>query len=138
MYVILGNSVFDLTYPISSIIALFVESSFISLSVYIADFIIAHGIEAARIRIMSIVANVLVPVVFSLLLEMFPILLFQRDYSSIIGYVLPVIVWIVLGELFLRDLDFKKKAMIAVLGYGLFLFFNAIHLQAIIHSVIHL
>ena len=118
---------FDIAFPVASITALIVESALITLAIALADFAISHGIELKRILMMSGLAYLLVPIVGSLLGSYLPALTI---------YLLPLLVWVILGEIFLKELDFRKKAIVAGLGYIIFLIFGIIQLPGIIISLL--
>jgi hypothetical protein len=132
------NSLVDLSLPISSLIAIFMGSSLISLSISISNIVIAHNIDSGRIRLMAIAAYAATPFLASLITTAFPFFLFHRDYSDMLSMLLPLAVWIALGEFFIKGVGYGKKLLIAMLGYSLFLAFNLIHLQSLIGSIIKL
>ena len=117
---------FDLTNPVSSLISLVVETVIIVMAISLANVIITHGINIKRIFVMALLAYLLTPIVGYFLVSFLPA----------IPYLLPLIVWIVLGELILKDIDFKKKAIVAAIGYVIFIILSFIGFSGIIHSLI--
>jgi len=117
---------FDLTNPVSSLISLVVETVIIVMAISLANVIITHGINIKRIFVMALLAYLLTPIVGYFLVSFLPA----------IPYLLPLIVWIVLGELILKDIDFKKKAIVAAIGYVIFIILGFIGLSGIIHSLV--
>ena len=80
--------------------------------VMVADLIMAHQMEAKRIFLMSIVSYFLVPIV------VLAVGLFMSLPGAVAGYVVPLVVWIILGEVLLKS-EFKKKALVAVIAFVL-------------------
>ena len=138
MYMALGTQILDITAPLSGILAVLIESSIIYYAIMLADGLLSHNIEAARVRIMAIAAYIATPILFSLTEQMFPVFLFRQDYSELLSLLLPLAIWIILGEFFLKGTALWKKTAVALLAYGIFLFFTAIRLQAIIGSYIRI
>jgi len=117
---------FDLTNPVSSLISLVVETVIIVIAISLANIIITHGIDIKRIFVMALLAYLLTPIVGYFLVSFLPA----------IPYLLPLIVWIVLGEIILKDIDFKKKAIVAAIGYVIFIILSFIGFSGIIRSLI--
>lgn len=136
MNIYMGTNVFDISLPLSSILVVMAESAAIYYAVMLADVIITHRIESGRIRAMSIASYLVSPVIISLITEMFPIFLFKTDYAEMLSFVAPLAVWMILGEIFIRDLTAWKKLFIASLGYAIFLLFNFTGILSIMGSIL--
>lgn len=138
MNLYMGTNLFDISLPLSSILVILAESAAIYYAVMLADAIISHRIESGRIRSMSIASYLVSPVIISLITEMFPIFLFKTDYAEMLSLVAPLAVWMILGEIFIRELKPWKKLFIASLGYAIFLVFNFTGILGILGSIIRL
>lgn len=138
MNLYMGTNLFDISLPLSSILVILAESAAIYYAVMLADAIISHRIESGRIRAMSIASYIVSPVIISLITEMFPIFLFKTDYAEMLSLVAPLAVWMILGEIFIRELKPWKKLFIASLGYAIFLVFNFTGILGILGSIIRL
>lgn len=103
---------FDLAFPVSSIITELINCLLVVFAVILADYVISHGIEFKRILILSIVGYFFAPIFGYFVSPYLPIY---------IPYLLPIIFWAIAGEIILRDYDRKHRAMVAVLGYIIFL-----------------
>ncbi|MCD6092849.1 MAG: hypothetical protein J7J38_02415 [Candidatus Aenigmarchaeota archaeon] len=117
---------FDITAPVSSTISLLVECVVITISLSLANLLVEHGIEIKRIIPMALIAYFVTPIVGSLIAPSIPI----------ISYLLPLVIWVILGEFILTDIEVKKKALIAALGYAIFFVLTYINLQGLIFSLI--
>ena len=91
-----------------------------------ANLLVEHGIEIKRIIPMALIAYFVTPIVGSLIAPSIPI----------ISYLLPLVIWVILGEIILTDIEVKKKALIAALGYAIFFVLTYINLQGLIFSLI--
>jgi len=117
---------FDITAPVSSTISLLIECIVITISLSLANLLVEHGIEIKRIIPMALIAYFVTPIVGSLIAPSIPI----------ISYLLPLVIWVILGEIILTDIEVKKKALIAALGYAIFFVLTYINLQGLIFSLI--
>jgi len=117
---------FDITAPVSSTISLLIECVVITISLSLANLLVEHGIEIKRIIPMALIAYFVTPIIGSLIAPSIPI----------ISYLLPLVIWVILGEIILTDIEVKKKALIAALGYAIFFVLTYINLQGLIFSLI--
>jgi hypothetical protein len=53
-----------------------------------------------------------------------------------VPFVLPLIIWIILGEIMLKDIEIKKKAMVAIVAYVIFLLMTFLGLQNLVISIL--
>lgn len=94
---------------VGGIVADIVSMLIIFAALVIADKIIAHSVDAKRLLIMSVIAFFVAPIVGSLI----------AGYIAIpfIGYILPLIVWIILGELLIKEADMKTKLKVIIVAF---------------------
>lgn len=93
------------------IISLLINVAVTAIAIMIADKIIAHEISPKQSILMAFIAYLIVPLAFSLVLG-----LVHGIY--VIAPVLPLVAWIILGELLLKA-DRKQKAIVAVIAYAI-------------------
>ena len=100
---------------VGGIIALLVNALVAFVALVIADKVIAHSIDAKRLLIMSIVALFITPIVGALVL----------GYVSIpivvSSYLLPLVVWIILGEILIKETGMKAKLKLIVVAFVVYL-----------------
>lgn len=112
---------FDFQFPLSGIVSLIINWAVITISLVLANYAISHQIDIKKIPIMGIVAYVLSPIFTSILNPFVPLE---------VSYILPLILWIILGEFMLKEeMDLKKRALIAVLGYIIFISLSYLNIQ---------
>lgn len=98
---------------IPGIVASFVSSLIAGLVIIVADKLVAHNIEAKHAMMISGIALFITPILGA----------FAADYTALPGfvfsYLLPLAVWVVLGELLLKSdrVAKLKVAAIAFLAY---------------------
>lgn len=116
---------FNITTPISSIVTLLVGCFTITLALSLSSFLIMHEIQLKRIFLLSLLAYLLTPVISSLI-----------TLPMAIYYILPIAVWVILSEILLKKVNMKTRAIIATLGYVIFLIFIYIGLWSFVYSMI--
>ncbi|HLD85136.1 MAG TPA: hypothetical protein VI968_01120 [archaeon] len=96
---------------LGGIIATFVNALIAFVAITIADKFIGHNFEPKRTFIMAVVALFLAPIVstFAFGAGVLP------DYFSV--YLLPLILWIVLGEVLLGGEGRKTKLEVAIIAF---------------------
>lgn len=113
---------------IADVIWLAVQAIIIFVVIVVSDHIIAHGVGIKHAIIMSFAAFLLVPL----------ILFFTASGGFMLpylGYVIPLIVWIILGEILLEG-DMKNKAIVGVIAYVAYLALAFSGLQSMVTSVV--
>jgi hypothetical protein len=105
------ESVFSSLLSIGGIISLAINVIITAVAIMLSDKLIAHEISPKKSVIMAVIAYLIVPLVISIIASFAPAI-------SLFGFVLPLVAWIVLGEILLSG-DFKLKAIIAVIAYAL-------------------
>ncbi len=123
--------IFGIPMSIGGIVWLFVQTFIVFIVIVIADRVISHGVETKHALILSFAAYFLPGLIlfgFNLAGILLP--------SSIL-LVIPLLVWIGLGELMLSG-DFKTKLIVAIIGYVAFFALNASPLRAIVTSLVPL
>lgn len=103
----------------------------------ISDKIIGHEIEAKHTLIISVISLLITPIVVSLLAKymVLPGIL----ATLLVVYLLPLLVWIVLGELLIKDIDVVKKfgvMIIAFVVYTLVQMFAGSYIASFIATVV--
>ena len=96
---------------VGGIVALLVNALIVFVALVIADKIIAHSIDAKRLLIMSIISLFLAPIVGILLASYVPL------PGMVSAYAVPLLVWIILGELLIKEADFRTKLKVIVVGF---------------------
>ena len=104
------EQVFAALPSVGGVISLVINVVVTALAIMIADKVITHEVEAKHSLIMAFVAYFLLPLGLSYLIAFVPAV-------SAIAFILPLIVWIALGELLLKA-DRKQKAIVAVIAYA--------------------
>lgn len=114
---------FDMSFPVSSMVFLAVDCLLVMVAIIVSDMIISHGIEIKKVVIMSLIAYIFAPIFGSLL----------SPYIAIqIPYLLPLLFWIIVGEFLLNDLELKKRALVAALGFIIYLLMTYIGISTMI------
>ena len=112
---------------LGGIIATLVNVLIIFLALVIADKIIAHNAGVKRLLIMALIAFFLAPILGSLI----------AGYVAIpyVGLILPLVVWIILGELLIKEADMKTKLKVVVVAFVIYTFLS-LYLTPIILSLL--
>ncbi len=95
---------------IGGIVSLVFNVIITTIAIMLADKLIAHEISPKKSAIMAIISYLIVPIVVSALATALP-------FISSIAFVLPLLAWIVLGEILLSG-DRKLKAIVAVIAWA--------------------
>lgn len=112
---------------VGGVVGLLVEVLIIWIAVMVADKIIAHQIEAKHSLILAALAYFLAPL----------ILAFAAISIPFAGIIVPLLVWIVLGELLLRGSgDFKARLKVAAVAFMIYLILTILSVPAIISDMI--
>jgi len=118
------SQLFSFAYPVSSVVSLLIETFLVAAAISLSSAVIAHRIEFKRIIIMAVLAYFLTPLICGMI------------NVVAIPFVMPLLIWIVLGEVMLKDIDVKKKAMVAILAYVIFLAATLLGLQSAVISLL--
>ena len=108
----LGLSILFSLVPITieGVVSLLISTTIIFVSIVLSDAIIAHEMEAKEVLVMSFFAYFLTPLAQSLLAR----------YIPFVGFILvPLFVWFVLGEIFLRK-DSTTNMKVAILAFVIY------------------
>ncbi len=95
---------------VAGIVSLVINVVITAIAIMIADKLITHEISVKHSLLMAFIAYLIVPILFSLLFTFVPGI-------AVIGIILPLIAWIILGEILLKS-DRKQKAIVAVIAYA--------------------
>ena len=123
--------VFGIPSTVGGIAWLFVQTIIVFIVIVIADRLISHGVDARHALILSFAAYFLPGLV------LFGLNIAGVSLPGSILLVLPLLIWIGLGELLLEG-DFKSKLIVAVIAYVAFFAINASPLQQFVTSLIPL
>ncbi len=104
------EQIFSSLPSVGGIISLLINVIITAIAIMIADKVITHEIEAKHSLIMAFIAYFLLPLGLSYLITFVPVV-------SAIAFILPLVVWIILGEILLKA-DSKQKAIVAVIAYA--------------------
>lgn len=109
---------------LGGIVATLINVLIIFLALVIADKVIAHNINVKRLLIMALIAFFLTPIVGSLI----------AGYIAIpyLGLILPLIVWVILGELLIKEADMKTKLKVVVVAFVVYTFLSLYLTPAIV------
>jgi hypothetical protein len=106
--------VFEQFLSIGGIIATLVSAIVAFIAIIIADELIAHNIEIKHSLIMAIVAMFIVPII-----SLFALSYVNLDIPYIGTFIIPLIIWIILGEILLKA-DFMAKLKVIVIAFIVF------------------
>ncbi len=121
---------FGIPLSISGLIGLFINVIITTVAIIIADKIIAHEIEGKHAFIMAFVAYFVTPLLLTGLALVNIVL-----PSVAVLYIIPLVVWIGLGEILLKA-DFKAKLIVAVLAFVIYAALTAIGIPAMMYNLI--
>jgi len=96
---------------VGGVVAVLVNTVIAFVALVIADKLIAHNIDAKRLFIIAFVALFLTPIVGALLLSSLAL------PAVVSGYLFPFIVWLILGELLIKEADMKTKLKVVVVAF---------------------
>ena len=100
---------------VGSVVVLLVNSLIAFIALFIADKVIAHNVAVKRLFIMSIVGLFLTPIVAAVVLSSIVL------PGLVSAYVLPLLVWIVLGEILIKEADIKTKLKVVVVAFAVYI-----------------
>ena len=112
-------------YAIGTLVKAFVAF----IAIVVADKIIAHEINIKHSLIIAIVSLFLIPIVGNLITQFIslPMLVFN--------YILPLVVWIILGEILLKS-DMKTKLKVIVIAFVVYAILEYVGVPFIIAGLI--
>lgn len=112
---------------VGGIIATLVNVLIIFVALVIADKVIAHSVDVKRLLVMALIAFFLAPIVGSLI----------ASYIAIpyLGLILPLVIWIILGELLIKEADMKTKLKVVVVAFVVYTFLS-LYLTPVIISLL--
>ncbi len=112
---------------IGYVVSLLVSAVVAFIAIVVSDKAIAHNIEAKHSFIMAIVALFVVPIIGAFIAPYVPIPYFG-------AFILPLIVWIALGQVLLSA-EMKTKAIVTIVAFVVYLILS-IFLTPIIRGFI--
>jgi len=102
-------AVFSSLLSIGGIISLLINVVLTAVVIMILDKVIAHEIEPKHSLVMAFLAYFVAPLLISVAVQFVPII-------ALLGVVLPLIVWMLLGQVLLKA-DMKQKAIVAIVAF---------------------
>ncbi len=96
---------------VGGVIALLLNSIVALIALVIADKVIAHNVDVKHLFIMSIVALFVTPIIGGVVLG------YVAVPAVVSAYLLPLVVWIALGEVLIKEADMKTKLKVVVVGF---------------------
>ena len=111
---------------VGGVVSLLVQVIVIWAVVILADKIIAHRVEPKRSLILAFLAYFISPLVLA----------FAAINIPFAGILLPLLVWIVLGEILLRVSSFVNRLKVAVLAFVIYLLLNVLGITGMIAASI--
>ena len=111
---------------LSGLISFIIQWIVILFALAFSDAIIEHNIEFKRLTIISFLSYLITPLVL-----MYSPIVFMYDFI-----IMPLVVWIILGEILLREATIKQRALITIIGYVIYYFLLIINVPYMIHSLI--
>ncbi|MBI4894981.1 MAG: hypothetical protein HY831_00675 [Candidatus Aenigmarchaeota archaeon] len=117
---------------ISGVIWLLLKTLLIFVALVLSDKVLSHEMNTKHILIMAFLVAFIVPIIVTLLL---PYIAMPAGFGQILFYGLPLLMWIVFGEVLLGG-DFKEKITVAFIAFAIFTALDLIGIQAIIMSFI--
>lgn len=99
---------------VNGAIWMFIESLIVSIVVIIADRVIAHEMEVTHAVVVSIAAFFAIPFLTTAAWLVVPL---DYTFRMIITNGLPLLVWMVLAEMFLSGADHKTKIELAFIAW---------------------
>jgi hypothetical protein len=122
------TTIFSQFLSLGGVISLIVNVIVTALAIMIADKIISHEISVKHSFIMAFIVYFILPLVLSFAATLVPSI-------APIFIILPLVAWIILGELLLKA-DMKQKAIVAVIAYAVNILLS-IYVSGMILSFIH-
>jgi len=115
----------ELLLSIGGIIGLLVNVVIITIILAIADKLIAHEMSIKNSFIMALIAYLVVPIVLA----------FANITFAFSNYVIPLVVWIILGEVLLKG-DRKGKLIAAAVAFIIYLVLMLVGVTGIIAGLL--
>lgn len=111
---------------IGGVVALLIQIAIIWGVVVLADKIIAHQIEPKRSAILAVLAYFVSPLVLA----------FAAISIPFAGIIVPLVVWIVLGEVLLRAYGFTSRIKVAAVAFVIYFLLNLLGVPGMIAAAI--
>ncbi len=122
-------SMLNIPMSIGGVMALLIQVVIISIVIMLLDYVISHEIEVKYSFIIGLGAYFITPLIAIALG-------FANFFDPlVIGYALPLAVWLILSETFL-DADAKSKAIVAVAAFAVYTIINIVGIPMMIASMI--
>ncbi len=103
---------------LSGILTLAVSMIIAWIILMLSDKIIGHEIEAKHTLMISIIALFITPIVVGLLAQFMALPAVLS--TLLVIYLLPLLVWVVLGEILIKDIDVTKKFLVMIVAFAVY------------------
>jgi len=113
---------------IGGIVGLLVNVIIIFIVIVIADKVIAHEIEPKKSFIMALIAYLVVPLIFGVVIS-------TGISIPYLIYILPLIAWIILSQIMLKA-EMKKKLIVAVVAFVIYTALNLVGVPMMISGLV--
>lgn len=113
---------------IGGIVGLLVNVIIIFIVIVIADKVIAHEIEPKKSFIMALIAYLVVPLIFGVVIS-------TGISIPYLIYILPLIAWIILSEVMLKS-EMKKKLIVAIVAFIIYTALNLVGVPMMISGLV--
>jgi hypothetical protein len=127
----IGGIFVPIPLTMTGVISLLVESLIIFIAIVLSDEFIEHELEAGHALMMTLIVYFIVPMLTS----------FISNFLSVsfmyLNYILPLVVWIILAEVFLYG-DRMDKLKVAVLAFVIYTVLTIFQIPGIIMGLIPL
>ena len=123
-------SMLGIPLTIGGAIALLIQVVIISLVIVALDYVIQHEINIKSAFIIAFASY------FLTIIAVLALGLANYVDPLVAGYVLPLVVWVALGEVLIKEGDAKKKAIVAGAAFVVYTVLNALGVIVIISSFI--
>ena len=117
---------------IGGIISLLLTTVIIFVAIVLSDKILSHEMDTKHVLIMSFLCAFIVPLITSLVTSFIS---FPAGFSQIFFFGMPLVSWIILGEILLEG-DFKQKIIVAFIAFAIFTALQMFGIAGIIRSFI--
>lgn len=127
----IGGIFVPIPLTMTGVVSLLIESLIIFIAIILSDEFIEHELEAGHALMMSLIVYFIVPMLTS----------FISNFLSVsfmyLNYILPLVVWIILAEVFLYG-DRMDKLKVAVLAFVIYTVLTIFQIPGIIMGIIPL
>ncbi len=115
----------------AGVVALLVQASVVSLTILLADYLVAHNMEIKHAVMMSVAAYFVTPLAAA------GIAIAGLELPSLVAvYIVPLVVWVALGEVLLQGGDLMTKLKVAGVAFVVYLVLRQVGVVGIIAQLL--